>query len=50
MGRSGKSAVRANYRMAFDRINTFVISSSIFQSIPGITLAVSTTHVATFSS
>ena len=39
----GKSAVRANYRMAFDRINTFVISSSIFQSIPGITLAVSNT-------
>jgi hypothetical protein len=34
---NGKSVVRANYRMAFDRINTFVLSSSIFQSIPGIT-------------
>lgn len=33
----GKSAIRGNYRMAFDRINTFVISSAIFQSIPGIT-------------
>jgi len=32
-----KSVVRGNYRMAFDRINTFVLSSSIFQSIPGIT-------------
>jgi hypothetical protein len=35
----GKSVWRANYRMAFDRINTFVISSSILQSIPGITAA-----------
>ncbi|HWK11413.1 MAG TPA: hypothetical protein VNR64_15230, partial [Vicinamibacterales bacterium] len=35
----GKSAVRANYRLAFDRIDTFVLSSSIFQSIPGITTA-----------
>jgi len=32
----GKSALRANYRLAYDRINTFVLSSSIFQSIPGI--------------
>jgi Carboxypeptidase regulatory-like domain len=33
----GKSAVRANYRIAYDRINTFLLSSAIFQSIPGIT-------------
>lgn len=39
----GKSSVRANYRMAFDRINTFVISSSILQSIPGITIGVTDT-------
>jgi TonB-dependent receptor-like protein len=32
--------VRANYRMAYDRINTFVLSSNIFQSIPGITTQV----------
>ncbi len=38
-GGEGKSVWRANYRMAFDRINTFVISSSILQSIPGITAA-----------
>ena len=36
----GSSVVRGNYRMAFDRINTFLISSSIFQSIPGITASV----------
>lgn len=35
-----KSVVRGNYRVAFDRINTFLLSSSIFQSIPGITAAV----------
>ena len=39
--RDGKSAVRGNYRMAFDRINTFLLSSAIFQSIPGITTATS---------
>ncbi|MPY90113.1 MAG: TonB-dependent receptor plug domain-containing protein [Luteitalea sp.] len=33
----GKSVVRGNYRMAYDRINTFLLSSVIFQSIPGIT-------------
>jgi hypothetical protein len=42
-GDDGKSAVRANYRMAFDRINTFVLSSAIFQSIPGITTSVTNT-------
>jgi hypothetical protein len=36
----GRSALRGNYRVAYDRINTFLLSSSIFQSIPGITLGV----------
>lgn len=36
----GRSVVRGNYRLAYDRLNTFVISSSIFQSIPGITTSV----------
>jgi hypothetical protein len=31
----GKTAIRANYRIAFDRINTFVLSSSVFQNLPG---------------
>jgi hypothetical protein len=36
----GKNVIRGNYRLAFDRINTFVLSSNIFQSIPGITTSV----------
>jgi len=36
----GKSALRANYRIAYDRINTFLLSSAIFQSIPGLTTGV----------
>jgi hypothetical protein len=43
----GKSVIRANYRLAYDRINTFVLSSSIFQSIPGITTGVANTAFGT---
>lgn len=32
---SGKTSIRLNYRMASDRIGTFLFSSSIFQSTPG---------------
>ncbi len=39
-GRNGRSVIRGNYRMAYDRINTFLLSSNIFQSIPGITASV----------
>jgi hypothetical protein len=39
----GRSVIRGNYRMAFDRLNTFVLSSNIFQSIPGITTTVTNT-------
>ena len=39
----GKSSIRGNYRMAFDRIATQLISSQIYQSIPGITLGVTNT-------
>jgi hypothetical protein len=31
----GKTSIRSNYRIAFDRINTFVLSSSVFQNLPG---------------
>jgi hypothetical protein len=34
---TGKTSVRANYRLAADRINTFVLSSQIFNSVPGLT-------------
>ncbi|MBA3765508.1 MAG: carboxypeptidase regulatory-like domain-containing protein [Acidobacteria bacterium] len=38
--KTGKTSVRANYRLAYDRMNTFVLSSTIFQSAPGATLPV----------
>ncbi len=31
----GKTSIRSNYRIAFDRLNTFVLSSSVYQSMPG---------------
>ncbi len=31
----GKTSIRGNYRIAYDRINTFVLSSSVFQNLPG---------------
>ena len=43
-GNDGRSVLRGNYRMAYDRINTFVLSSNIFQSIPGITTSVVNTN------
>jgi hypothetical protein len=36
----GRSVIRGNYRLSYDRLNTFVVSSNIFQSIPGITTSV----------
>jgi hypothetical protein len=33
----GKTAIRVNYRLASDRINTFVLSSAIYNTIPGVT-------------
>ncbi|MBL8212648.1 MAG: TonB-dependent receptor, partial [Bryobacterales bacterium] len=33
--RKGKTSVRGNYRIAYDRLNTFVLSSSVFQNLPG---------------
>jgi hypothetical protein len=32
---TGKTAIRANYRIAYDRINDFVIASTILPSLPG---------------
>jgi len=31
----GKTSIRSNYRIAFDRINTFILSSSVLQNLPG---------------
>ncbi len=35
--KDGKSSVRASFRIAYDPINTFVLSSAIFQGLPGLT-------------
>jgi hypothetical protein len=40
----GKTAIRVNYRLASDRINTFVLSSAIYNTIPGVTLGVINTE------
>ncbi len=40
---SGKNSLRVNYRIAYDRLNTFVLSSSIFQNLPGQTQGVNDT-------
>jgi len=37
---TGKTSIRSNYRIAYDRINTFVLSSSVFQNLPGIVIGV----------
>jgi hypothetical protein len=34
---NGKTSIRGNYRLAYDRTNTFLFSSFIFQSAPGLT-------------
>ncbi len=41
---TGKTSVRANYRLAYDRINTFSLSSAIFPNLPGQTFGVSNTE------
>lgn len=41
----GKTAVRANFRIAYDRISTFLPSSAVFPNVPGITLAIINTVV-----
>jgi hypothetical protein len=44
--KNGKSSVRANYRLAYDRMNTFVLSSSVFQSLPGEALQITDQNFA----
>ena len=38
---NGKTSIRSNYRIAYDRINTFAFSSAVFQNLPGIAQGVS---------
>ncbi|HYP52403.1 MAG TPA: hypothetical protein VEQ42_02620, partial [Pyrinomonadaceae bacterium] len=39
----GKSSIRANYRLAYDRMNTFITSSAIFPNTPGTSLGITNT-------
>jgi hypothetical protein len=32
----GKTSIRANFRIAYDRFNTFALSSAVFQAMPGL--------------
>ncbi len=43
--KSGKTSIRANYRLSYDRFPSFVFGSSIFQSTPGNTFASSISGV-----
>ena len=37
---NGKTSIRGNFRIAYDRINTFSLSSAIFQNMPGLSTQV----------
>lgn len=43
---NGKQSVRADYRLAYDRMNTFVLSASVFQGLPGEALPINATNFA----
>jgi hypothetical protein len=43
--KSGKTSIRGNYRIAYDRINSFSFSSSVFQGMPGLTYQVTNSTV-----
>ncbi len=36
----GRTSIRGNYRIAYDRMNTFTLSSAIYSNLPGDTLGV----------
>lgn len=38
--KDGKTSIRGNFRIAYDRINSFSFSSSVFQGMPGLTYQV----------
>lgn len=44
--KNGKQSIRADYRLAYDRMNTFVLSSAVFQGLPGETLPINDTNFA----
>ena len=45
--KSGKMSIRGNFRLAYDRMNTFITSSQIFPNMPGTTAGVLNTTFGT---
>jgi hypothetical protein len=45
--KSGKTSIRGNFRLAYDRMNTFITSSQIFPNMPGVTTGVTNTTFGT---
>lgn len=43
----GKTSIRANYRLAYDRMNTFITSSAIFPNTPGTSLGLINSNIGT---
>ena len=43
--KDGKTSIGGNFRIAYDRINSFSFSSSVFQGLPGLTYQVTNTTV-----
>ena len=41
--KNGKTSVRGNFRIAYDRINSFSFSSAVFQGLPGLTYQITNT-------
>ncbi len=39
--KTGRTSIRANYRLAYDRMSTFLFSSAIFPATPGQTIGIS---------
>ncbi len=44
---NGKTSIRGNFRVAYDRINTFSLSSAIFQNMPGLSTQIFDTSFGT---
>jgi len=43
--KNGKTSIRGNFRIAYDRINSFSFSSSVFQGMPGLTYQVTNSTI-----
>lgn len=44
---NGKTSIRGNFRIAYDRINTFSLSSAVFQGMPGLSTQITDNNFGT---